>query len=375
MRLVLFVPQLCSGGAQQVAVLLSSALVSLGHEVHITAATLNGELLHRVNPACHLVELGKTKPIRARRELTCLINHIAPDAVICFGIYTGIAAALSSLTWKQRPVFIIRNENNLHTDWQQGTMLNRLIGPLLSRWAARRAHVVAVSRALAQPTIDYLHIEPDRLTTILNPVLDDTLPAAVVNDASPHPWLNDGAGPTFIAMGRLEHQKGFDILIEAFSCLRGNAANARLLIFGQGSLRESLQAQIDACGLRESATLAGHTNHPIVQMRAAHAFVLSSRFEGFGLVLVEALWAGTRVIATDCDYGPAEVLENGRYGTLVPVNAPEALSNAMVASLHDRNPVPRPTDTWFAQFTATEAARQHATLIESIMADRPPAVR
>ncbi len=208
------------------------------------------------------------------------------------------------------------------------------------------------------------------VTTILNPVIDDTVPAAHDNEATLHPWLLNKTAPIFIAMGRLEHQKGFDVLIEAFSSVQGNAANARLLIFGQGSLRESLQAQIDACGLRESVTLAGHTNHPIVQMRAAHAFVLSSRFEGFGLVLVEALWAGTRVIASDCDYGPAEVLENGHYGTLVPVNDAAALGHAMLASLHDPSSKPHPANTWFTQFTATEAARRHIALIESLIARR-----
>jgi glycosyltransferase involved in cell wall biosynthesis len=373
-KLVLFVPQLRSGGAQQVAVLLASGLLSLGHEVHIAMATMEGELLRRVPPGARLVDLGAGRPIRARRQLATLVDRIVPDAVICFGIYTGIATALSRRMWRCDPAVVIRNENNLRIDWRQGTALNRLIGPALSRWAARRAHIVAVSHSLAQATADFLRVPSGRVTTILNPVIDDTVPVEQNSCVSLHPWLSDGGGPVFVAMGRLEHQKGFDTLIDAFSRVR-RESGARLVIFGQGSLYGVLQGRIHARGLGEAITLAGHVDHAVAQLRAAHAFVLSSRFEGFGLVVVEALWAGVHVIATRCDYGPAELLEEGRYGVLVAVDDAEALGDAMLSSLQGCNCVERPSREWFDQFAATEAARQHVALIESINAQggRPAA--
>ncbi|MFT4177981.1 MAG: glycosyltransferase [Thermomonas sp.] len=366
MRIFLFVPQLRTGGAQQVAILLSSGLASLNHDVYIVTAKLEGELIQRVNSRCKLVDLKAGKPIRACRGLAKLVNEMKPDAVICFGIYTGIAAALSKLSWELSPAFIIRNENNLHVDWEQATALNRLIGPLLSRWAARQAHIVAVSRALAPATSSYLGIPPTEVTVIPNPVIDDTSNPAPMPDANLHYSLRERTLPTFIAMGRLEHQKGFDVLIDAFALVK-QRTQARLVIFGQGSLREKLQAQIDRLGLKEDIALAGHTDHPMTQMGAAHAFVLSSRFEGFGLVLVEALAAGTRVIATDCDYGPSEILENGRFGSLVPVENAEALADAMLDSLRNPDSSTRPGNEWFEQFTATEAARQHVALIQSLL--------
>lgn len=363
MRLILFVPQLCSGGAQQVAVLLSSAMADIGHEVFVATASLEGELVSRLNPACHAVDFQVKKPIQARRQLAELVNRLEPDAVICFGIYTGIAAALSRTAWKRRPVFIIRNENNLSTDWQQGSLLNRLIGPPLSRWAARDAHVVAVSHALRLPTARFLRASLEQVTAILNPVLDDRGPP--IGKLGLHPWLVSAANPVFVAMGRLEYQKGFDVLIAAFAKVRAQT-KARLLIFGQGSLAGRLQGQIDAADLGESVQLAGHTDNPFGQMRAAHAFVLSSRFEGFGLVIVEALWAGTHVISTDCDYGPAELLEDGRYGRLVPVDDVDALADAMHKSVLEPRSDQRPTSAWFGQFTAAESARQHLELIRRL---------
>lgn len=343
-------------------------MASLGHEISIAAPSLSGEPLSRVDQRCSLVDLKSKKPIKARQNLASLINETRPDAVICFGIHTGIAATLSSLSWRTTPALIIRNENNLHTDWQQGTWLNRIIGPYLSRWAARKAHVIAVSKSLAQPTTDFLRIPSSRLTTILNPVIDDSAPQITGTEKALHPWLRDKSVPTFVAMGRLEHQKGFDVLIDAFSRAK-KRTDARLIIFGKGALRDALQNQIVSCGMNESICLAGFTPHAITQMSAAHAFVLSSRFEGFGLVLVEAMLAGTKVISTDCDFGPAELLENGRYGKLVPIDDAQALADAMLQSIKEPWAVERPSEAWFSQFTASEAARQHLALIEKLRSD------
>ena len=365
MRIILFVANFSVGGAEQVAILLASGLVELGHDVHIVAANLKGGFLERVNPACQLHDLRSSRPIRARRQLAYVVDQISPDAIVCFGFATGIAAALSRLTWMRRPTLVIRNESNLEQAWGRAKAHNRIIGPLLSRWAARNAHIVTVSRALRQPTIEFLQLSPSRVTTILNPALGDIPLATDSGTVQLHRWLQDKRIPTLIAVGRLEHEKGFDVLIDAFATMRQHT-EARLLIFGQGSLHARLQAQIDAHGLNDAITLAGHTRHPLAQMRAADAFVLSSRFEGFGLVLVEALWAGTQVIATDCNYGPAELLEQGRYGTLVPVENVQALADAMLASVQNPRVHARPPENWFTRFTATEAAHQHIALIESI---------
>lgn len=367
MKVLLFSPQLVGGGAQQVAILLAAGLLARGHEVCICAGRLSGPLLERVPAGCQLQELGSDRPIRGRKALARLVDSFRPDAVVCFGIFTGIAAGISRLGWRHQPVFVLRNENNLVEDWRLATPMNRVIGPWLSRWVARKACMVAVSRALSPATADYLHIPRSRVTTILNPVIDDTV-ALDMDEAGLHPWLRDQQEPVFVAMGRLEHQKGFDVLIHAFERVR-EAAACRLVIFGEGTLREALIRQIDEAGLSGWVTLAGHTDSPLAQMRAAHAFVLSSRFEGFGLVLVEALWAGTRVISTDCDFGPAELLEDGRYGVLVPPEDAGALAEAMLASLHAQ-PAAVPDSPWFNQFLATTAADQHVALIEAELARR-----
>lgn len=363
MKIVLNLPTLSCGGAERVAVLLSKGMEALGHDVWVSAFLAEGEFRDRFLASTSVVDLGHRKPVRGTAALAKLVRDVKADAVIAFGMHTGIAAAISKLHRGWKCPLIIRNEINLEEEWRHASAINRVIGPPLSRWAAQRARLIVVSGGLSKPTADYLGIEPSRLTTILNPVFDPDR-RLEGGDDSLHPWLSDRSVPTFVAVGRLEHQKGFDVLIDAIARVRFATA-ARLVVFGNGSLRGRLQARIQSNGLADSVALAGYTDNPVAQMRAAHAFVLSSRFEGFGLVLVEALSTGTRVIATDCDYGPAEILEGGRYGTLVPVEDVAALAHAMLSSINRPPAVERPPPAWFEKFGAVEAARQHVSLIQS----------
>lgn len=370
MKIALYVSQLSAGGAEQVAILIADGLIELGCDVTIIAASLQGKFLARLNCKCKVIDLSSKKPIHALRQLSKSIHATNPDAIICFGITIGIAATLSKTIFRwEQPIFV-RIENNMEADWKYANMHNRLAGPTLSRWVARKCAIVSVSHSLALATAHHLRMPLSKITTILNPVLDGIQPDSFLENQNQsgnlHPWLKDKSIPAIIAVGRLEYQKGFDVLIEAFTRVR-STRKARLIIFGEGSMHQELTTKIQGANLQDAIDLAGFTNTPMEQMRAAHAFVLSSRFEGFGLVLVEALYSGTNVISTDCPYGPAELLENGRYGTLVPVEDAKALAAAIIDSLDGKIVNERPNDEWFKQFTAIEAARQHVALIRATL--------
>ncbi len=365
MKLIFFVPKFFAGGAERVAFLLASAMQEKGHEIIIATPSIDGEFSKKFTENFHVVDFGTRKPINSLASLGRLLNSSKPDAIICFGISTGIAAALSNLLFRWRVPVFIRNENNLNLDWGQASPVNRVIGPLLSRWAARRSHIIAVSYSLADATAAYLRIDRSSVTTIINPVFENNFEFYEAESKELHPWLADESVPSFIAIGRLEKQKGFDVLIDAFARV-ANEFNSRLIIFGSGSLRSELQEKIIRLNLSHCVVLSGYTANSIAQMKAAHAFVLSSRFEGFGLVIVEALWAGTQVISTDCNYGPSEVLEGGKYGYLVPVEKCDALANAMKNSLSYPKSIKSPSVEWFEKFTGAEAAQQHIAMIENL---------
>jgi glycosyltransferase involved in cell wall biosynthesis len=197
------------------------------------------------------------------------------------------------------------------------------------------------------------------MTTIYNPVVDYRL--VTMAQASPsHPWLLSRQVPVILAAGRLVPQKDFTTLIQAFARVRRERP-ARLLILGDGEQRDALLALAAECGVRDDVDLPGFDPNPFAAMRAASAFVLSSRYEGLPGVLIQAMACGARVVSTDCPSGPREVLEGGRWGTLVPVGDVAALATAVAATLDDPHPPDVRVRT--AAFSEEQAVERYARVL------------
>lgn len=143
-------------------------------------------------------------------------------------------------------------------------------------------------------------------------------------------------GTRLLAVGRLVRQKGFDVLLTGLARLRHLPWS--LIILGEGSEREALQLQIKSLNLDARVSLAGYVDNPFVFMKTADLLVCPSRAEGLGRVLIEALTLGTPIIATNCPGGPAEVLEEGKLGCLVPVSDSAALAGAIEKAITDDKP-------------------------------------
>jgi glycosyltransferase involved in cell wall biosynthesis len=138
--------------------------------------------------------------------------------------------------------------------------------------------------------------------------------------------------PVILAVGRLHRQKDFPTLIGAFARLRAERP-ARLVILGEGKLRPALEKVARRLGVGGDVDLPGYRDNPFAWMARAAVFALSSTFEGTANVLIEAMACGCPVVSTDCPHGPREVLDNGRYGPLVPVGDSAALAHAIAAVL------------------------------------------
>jgi glycosyltransferase involved in cell wall biosynthesis len=154
-----------------------------------------------------------------------------------------------------------------------------------------------------------------------------------------HPWFAQGEPPVLLGVGRLVKQKDFATLVRAFALVRQRRP-ARLMILGDVDKREplikpQLEALVRELGLEGEVMLPGFVDNPHAYMAKAAVFVLSSIYEGFGNVVAEALAAGTPVVSTDCESGPAEILDNGKYGRLVLVGDAEALADAILATLNE----------------------------------------
>jgi len=197
--------------------------------------------------------------------------------------------------------------------------------------------VIAVSQGVKDDLCRLGNLSEKRVKVIYNPAAIGISPVRESSDTSDRLW---GEGFTFhlLAVGRLSVEKDFRTLIKAFSLLP-KSLKAKLIILGEGSSRKELEELVMQFGLTERVALPGFVVDPYPFFRSADLFVLSSEWEGFGNVIVEALECGLPVVSTDCPSGPSEILEDGRYGRLVPVGDHVALAAAMVKSLseeHDR---------------------------------------
>jgi glycosyltransferase involved in cell wall biosynthesis len=151
-------------------------------------------------------------------------------------------------------------------------------------------------------------------------------------EAVNHPFFAEGAAPVILGVGRLEKQKDFPTLIRAFAQVRREQP-LRLMILGEGSLRGELEQLAQQLGVAADVAMPGFVMNPHAYMARSRVFVLSSVWEGLGNVVIEALAAGTAVVSTDCPSGPAEILEQGKYGRLVGVKEVGAMARAIAQSL------------------------------------------
>ncbi|MFN3144908.1 MAG: glycosyltransferase [Paracoccaceae bacterium] len=212
--------------------------------------------------------------------------------------------------------------------------------------------------------MSFLNLKPGSVTVINNPALTDEV-LARAEEPSGHPWLDDPAtaSRTVISVGRLDRQKDFPTLIQALHRLRSEAMDLRLVIVGEGKERPSLEALVRELRLQDSISLPGFSTNPWAFMKRAALFVSSSAWEGFGNVHVEALGCGCPVVSTDSPSGPADILDNGRFGPLVPIGDVDALAQAMRKTLEQ----PLPADFLKARamdFHVDKVIERYRTLMQ-----------
>jgi glycosyltransferase involved in cell wall biosynthesis len=172
---------------------------------------------------------------------------------------------------------------------------------------------------------------PTKYQCIYNVICDANMQQRMLEPVD-DPWMNDRSIPVVITAGRLAPEKGFPDLIYAIKILL-QRISVRLVILGDGPLREDLEELIQKNNLAKSIRLLGFHENPLKYFSKAQVFVLSSYVEGLPNVLVEAMACGCTPVSTDCPTGPREVLEDGKYGYIVPVRDPEAMASAIQKAL------------------------------------------
>jgi glycosyltransferase involved in cell wall biosynthesis len=243
----------------------------------------------------------------------------------------------------------------------------RHLPEVIARAYPRLDGLVAISHGVAEELETATGIPATQTRVIYNPV---TTPDIASKAAAPaeHRWLGESrSGPVIVAVGRLTGMKGFPTLLRAFAELR-RARRARLLILGDGPQRRWLTVLAHRLGIADDVAMPGWSGNPFAAYANADLFALSSRNEGFGNVLVEAMACGCPVVSTDCPSGPREILAGGRYGPLMPVGDPIALARAMAATL-DTPPDPETLKARAQDFSVDRSADAHLALFRACLDD------
>jgi glycosyltransferase involved in cell wall biosynthesis len=311
MRVSFVLPDLGLGGAQRVALILADAWQSAGWQVTLVSLS-DQPPLFPLPPGVRWLPLpgaATGQGLRANLARVGLLRRALrdtrPDVAVSFITTANILTLLASVGQAWRRVVSERADPGVCPLPRHWALLRRATYWLADVVVAQTRTAAAVLRGFNRRTV-----------IIPNPV-PAVRPAATARTR------------TILAAGRLEWQKGFDLLIDAFARVAPDFTGWRLVIAGEGSLRADLQRRIEASGMMDRVHLAGFVADMMGLYQQASLFVLSSRFEGFPNVLCEAMAAGLPVIAADCPSGPGDIVRNNVDGLLVEPEDGEALAAAL----------------------------------------------
>jgi glycosyltransferase involved in cell wall biosynthesis len=333
----LFVPSLRGGGAERVMLELAHGFASRGIATDLVLPQAEGPYLSQVRPEVRLVDLQASRVLSSLPGLVGYLRRERPAALLATLTHASLVALWAKRLAQVETRVVVREANTLSMG--KGQSANQRLLPFLARRFYRWAdEVVAVSEGVASDLTRTAKLSPERVHVLHNPIVTPELLALARADLD-HPWFTAGAPPVVLAVGRLSRQKDFPTLLRAFASRRHRSA--RLMILGEGSERPGLEALVKSLGLTADVALPGFVENPFAYMARAGVFVLSSAWEGMPGVLIQALACGAPVVATDCESGPREVLQDGRVGRLVPVGDASALAQAIDSTLAEpRRPLP-----------------------------------
>ena len=370
-RIAIMAPSLLGGGAERTMLHLATGLHERGHEVDLLLRDLVCDYPDEVPIGVRIFFLSRRKDAEYRKTLERL--PVAPlplvqDSSLRFRFprfaLSGVvrmtqwpllmskslprwAAAVATYLDRECPNVLLASQVGSVAAGMMAVRLAhrhiRTVAVLHSVLATRRDRrrsrcsfpyadaAVGVSRGVADQLIRIPRVSGDRVHTIYDPVVPPNLRLKIREPAN-HAWFNDDGVPVILAIGRLTPVKDFPCLLAAFARVLGRRP-ARLMVLGKGKLQETLLSRARQLGIAENVAFPGFVENPYAFLAKASLFVLSSRYEGLSRVLIEAMACGCPVVSTNCQFGPNEILEDGRWGELVPVGNATALADAIIRTL------------------------------------------
>lgn len=356
----LLLPDLRGGGAERVMVDLAREFARLGQTVEFVLMQTTGDFLPEAQRDFAVFDLATPRTRNVPWPLARYMRDRKPYAVIA-NMWPLTSAAVIGKAFSLQPCRLLLVEHSTLTRqyaaW--GALHTTLLSASMSATYRFADQVAAVSDGSATDTARLARVPPDRVTVLHNPIPQRPMPGPGARAMADTLWACP-PGQRILTVGSLKDQKNHPLLLRAFEAMA--RPDARLMLLGQGANEGALRALASDLRIADRVIFAGFHADPSPFYATADLFVLSSDHEGFGNVIVEALSFGLPVVSTDCPSGPAEILQGGRFGRLVPVGDAHALARAMEEALAapvDRDALIRRA----ADFAPEIAARKYLDLL------------
>ncbi|MDT0584069.1 glycosyltransferase [Brumicola blandensis] len=367
-KIVIVIHDLRGGGAEKMMVRLANAMSMRGHTVTLLLVAKGGANLAIVSPEVKVIQLACDRTLSAFMPLRIQLKALKADAILSALTHINVLTFLVCMSLGMRHKLSMSERNTFSHDKLVNKGAVMKLAYALAPWCYRFASkpVIAVSKGVANDLVATSIARSKDVVVAPNPVVATDF-LLQLNSTATHPWLLNKQGRVIIAIGRLCEQKGFDLLLKAFSILVDKEANKeqyRLIIFGEGELRPQLEQRVLDLNLGPYVSLPGYAENPVAEMQAADLFVLPSRFEGSPNVLVEAMAAKLPVVAFDCPHGPKEILAAVEKEALVPYLDIKALSSRMETALQQKTNI----DIYPAIISRFEAAESAKIYLDFMLA-------
>ena len=332
-RIAFIAPSLNGGGAERAAVTVLNALDDATYRKAFYLFRREGPYLADVSPSVEVVAAAGDGRVERIRRLAAFVRAWRPQIVVSFLSYSSVFLALRLARSSAR--FVINQQTPVSAfltdaDYAWRTPARRRLFEAVARLVYPRSRVVATSAGVGDDLVDRFGVRPEAITTIPNPVDLDALARAAAE-----PVDLDGAArtPTIVSAGRLADAKNWPLFVDALARLKERRA-FRAIVLGQGEREADVRRRIADAGLESTVRLAGFQSNPWKYMARADVFVLTSHYEGFGNVLVEAMACGAPVVATTSP-GTRAIVRPAVNGLLVDRHEPDAVADALARVLGD----------------------------------------
>ncbi len=329
MKIAIVTPSFNGGGAERIAVNLANYYAREGHEVHMVVFRSVGPYVKDLSIDLKLHEINSEGGFPILKVLTVLMR-VKPNATLSVIRGSNIVVGFAGFFLASRIVF--REASTMNSVLLMGKLKSAIYRALMRISYSRADLVIANSDDTKSDLIKCGILRSEKCVVIGNPVLPCDFFRKSMEQVDSH-LFRDPSFKIVLAVGRLHKLKNHSLLIRAFAYVYSNMPNARLLIVGDGDELSNLVSLVASLNLSDVVEILSFQLNPFPYYRNADVFVLTSDWEGFGNVIVEAMACDTPIIATDCPGGPSMITNNGEFGVLVPTGDIEALSNAILSEL------------------------------------------